>query len=422
MLTNWLNKRNKAFLTFYISSLAFLTYACMYGLRKPFTIGEFNHLSVLGFDFKGLLIISQVIGYAASKFIGIRYISEMERSRRALSIVILTGLAEASLVIFNLVPAPYNFILLFFNGLSLGMIWGLVFSYLEGRRTTEILGTVLSISFIVSSGFVKSIGTILTTTFHLSDFQMPWVTGLIFYIPILLFVWLLDQTPDPTPEDELFRTKRIPMDRTQRIAIFREFAPGLIVLVVAYILLTIFRDLRDNFAAEIWSSIGITNNSMIFTWSEIPIALIVFIIMASLMLVNNNYKALIINNLIILSGFIIIGLSTFALKIGFINPALWMVFLGLGTYMGYLPFNCLLFDRMIATFGSAANAGFFIYIADSLGYMGSVGTLLFKNFSNEKISWLDFLTSTSYGLALTGCILILLSIIYFTKKMTWQRT
>jgi len=296
------------------------------------------------------------------------------------------------------------------------MIWGLVFSYLEGRRTTEILGTVLSISFIVSSGFVKSIGKILMNAFNLSEFQMPWVTGLLFYIPILLFVWLLDKTPDPTHEDELSRTKRIPMNRKQRITIFKEFAPGLILLVIAYILLTIFRDLRDNFAAEIWSSIGISNNSMIFTWSEIPIAFIVFAIMASLMLVNNNFKALIFNNLIILSGFILIGLSTFALKIGFINPALWMVLLGLGTYMGYLPFNCLLFDRMIATFGSAANAGFFIYVADSLGYMGSVGTLLLKNFSNERISWLDFLTSTSYGLALTGCMLIILSILYFTRK------
>ncbi len=286
MLTNWLNKRNKTFLTFYISSLAFLIYACMYGLRKPFTIGEFNELSVLGFEYKGLLIISQVIGYAASKFIGIRFISEMERSRRAVSIIILTGLAEASLILFSIIPTPYNLILLFFNGLSLGMIWGLVFSYLEGRRTTEILGTVLSISFIVSSGFVKSIGKILMNAFNLSEFQMPWVTGLLFYIPILLFVWLLDKTPNPTHEDELSRTKRIPMNSKQRITIFIEFAPGLILLVIAYILLTIFRDLRDNFAAEIWSSIGISNNSMIFTWSEIPIALIVFAIMASLMLVN----------------------------------------------------------------------------------------------------------------------------------------
>ena len=51
--------------------------------------------------------------------------------------------------------------------------------------------------------------------------------------------------------------------------------------------------------------------------------------------------------------------------------------LGLGTYLGYLPFNCLLFDRLIAAFGSVANAGFFIYVADSFGYLGSVGDTCF---------------------------------------------
>jgi MFS family permease len=296
------------------------------------------------------------------------------------------------------------------------MIWGLVFSYLEGRRNTEILGTVLSISFIVSSGLVKSIGKILMSTFHLSDFQMPWITGLIFFFPIAGFVWLLDKTPDPTPEDESLRTKRVPMDKEQRMNIFKEFAPGLIVLIIAYTLLTIFRDLRDNFAAEIWSSIGVTNNSMIFTWSEIPIAFIVFIAMGSLMLVKNNRKALLLNNYMILSGFILAGLSTLALKLGIINPIAWMVFLGLGTYLGYLPFNCLLFDRLIAAFGSAANAGFFIYIADSFGYMGSVGALLYKNFGNKELSWYNLLITTSYWLAVSGGILIILSVLFFRNK------
>ncbi|MFY0253367.1 DUF5690 family protein [Chitinophaga sp. 30R24] len=45
----------------------------------------------------------------------------------------------------------------FVNGPPLRMIWGLVFSYLEGRRSTELMGAVLSISFIFSSGFVKSV-------------------------------------------------------------------------------------------------------------------------------------------------------------------------------------------------------------------------------------------------------------------------
>ena len=415
-ITSWLSNRNKVVSTFYISMVAFLTYACMYGIRKPFTVAEFHGLTFWGMDYKALLIISQVVGYALSKFIGIKVISEMKRSSRAISIVLLTGSAECALILFSVVRPPFNIILLFLNGLPLGMIWGLVFSYLEGRRTTEILGTVLSISFIVSSGFVKSVGKTVMNTFHLTDFQMPWITGLIFFVPLVILVILLDKTPDPTEEDEMLRTKRIPMDKEQRRKISREFAIGLITLTLAYILLTIYRDLRDNFAVDIWKSAGITGNSMIFTWSELPIALVVFMVMTSLMLIKDNRKALVINNYIILSGFIIIGFSTLALNIGLIKPVAWMILLGLGTYLGYLPFNCLLFDRMIAAFGSASNAGFFIYIADSFGYLGSVSALIFKNFNNKELSWFSFLTTTSYGLAISGSLLIILSIWYFKLK------
>jgi len=237
---------------------------------------------------------------------------------------------------------------------------------------------------------------------------------------LVLLVWLLDKAPEPTIEDEMLRTKRIPMNKINRIIVFREFALGLVLLTSAYILLTIFRDLRDNFAAEIWNSIGIKGNSMIFTWSELPIALVVFIIMGSLMLIKDNKLAFRINHHIILAGFAVIGLSTFALNLGFINATVWMVLLGLGTYMGYLPFNCFLFDRLIAAFGSAANAGFFIYIADSFGYLGSVGTLLFKNFSNKELSWFNFLTTSAYGVALIGILLIFLSLWYFNKKFQFQ--
>jgi MFS family permease len=390
----------------------------MYGMRKPFTLAEFQGITWAGMDFKALLIITQVIGYALSKFIGIKVVSEMSRSRRAISILILTGIAETSLVLFSIIPAPYSFICLFLNGLPLGMIWGLVFAYLEGRRTTEILGTVLSISFIVSSGFVKSIGKILMNGLHLSDFQMPWVTGMVFFLPMILLVWLLDKTPAPTATDEALRTRRIPMNKDQRKKVFVEFAPGLVMLTVAYMLLTIFRDLRDNFAPEIWKTIGVSNNSMIFTWSELPIALVVFAVMSSLMLIRNNGKALQMNMFIVISGFITIGLSTLALHLGLINGTGWMILLGLGTYLGYLPFNCLLFDRMIAAFGSAANAGFFIYIADSFGYLGSVGTLLFKNFSHNTLSWYGFLNTTAYGIAISGCLLIGLSLMYFNLKFS----
>jgi len=421
-VTRWLSQRSTFEFTLYVGAIAFLTYTCMYGLRRPYAAASFEGYQLWGMNFKSWLVITQVVGYAISKFIGIKVISEMGRSARAYAIVILTAFAEVALVVFALVPAPYNFFVLFFNGLPLGMIWGLVFSYLEGRRTTEVLGTMLSVSFIVASGLVKSVGSLVLQFLPVTEFQMPWITGLFFFALLVGLVWLLDKTPDPTPEDQALRTKRVPMDGAMRLAIFKRFAPGLIALVAIYVMLTIFRDLRDNFAAEIFASMGLNNNSMIFLYTEIPVALVVFVIMASMMFVRNNEKAFAINHLLIGSGFLIVGFATLFLHLEIISPLTWMVLLGLGTYMGYMPFNSFLFERLIAAFGTAANAGFFIYLADSFGYLGTVGTMLFQNFGNAQVSWFDFLVDGAYGMAIAGGILISLSYVYFAFKMKKTRS
>ncbi len=60
-----------------------------------------------------------------------------------------------------MIPAPWNVAALFLNGLPLGLIWGLVFGFMEGRRTSEVLGAILCASFILSSGVVKSVGKAL---------------------------------------------------------------------------------------------------------------------------------------------------------------------------------------------------------------------------------------------------------------------
>jgi hypothetical protein len=61
--------------------------------------------------------------------------------------------------------------------------------------------------------------------------------------------------------------------------------------------------------------------------------------------------------------------------------------------MGYIPFNCVLFERLIATFRYAANVGFLIYLADSYGYLGSVAVILSKNVLHIQLSWTKFILS-----------------------------
>lgn len=394
---------------------SFGAYFCMYAFRKPFSVATFENLSVFNIDYKIILIIAQVLGYTLSKFFGIKIISELKTGKRAYYLIGLILLAELALLLFAILPRPYNAISLFFNGLPLGMIWGIVFSYLEGRKFTEILGVALCSSFIVSSGIVKSVGLYLMNTWEISQFWMPAATGALFIIPLLFFVWLLEKLPGTTEEDKTMRSARVPMSAKDRKDLLFSFFIPIIGIVGFYTVLTAFRDFRDNFARELWDSIGYQGDMLVYTTSETSIAVVVLLILGSTFYIKNNAKALYIYHLLILTGILCIGVSTLLFQLEILNPFIWMVVCGFGLYICYVPFNCLFFDRFIATFKVKGNAGFLIYIADSFGYLGSISALLYKNFGQANLTWLDFFIYGAYGVTILGIFCILGSLLYFKK-------
>jgi hypothetical protein len=305
---------------------------------------------------------------------------------------------------------------LFLNGLPLGMVWGMVFGYLEGRKFTEVLGASLSVSFIFSAGFAKTVGGFIMRDWGVSEFWMPFVAACLFFPPLLLFLWLLDKIPPPTAEDELLRTKRQPMTGRERMQFTLTFLPGLVLLVLTYTLLTAFRDFRDNFSAEIWKSLDYGDKPEIFTQTELPVTLGVLVVIGSLMVIKNNYRAMVVNHLIVLIGMITVGVSTWAYEQGWLSAPAWMVLVGMGLYFGYIQFNSIFFDRLIATFRYVSTVGFLIYLADSVGYLGSVSVLLYKEFGQKDVSWLQFFLAGGYILSVAGSVLIALSLIYFVRK------
>ncbi|MFM7195512.1 MAG: DUF5690 family protein, partial [Bacteroidota bacterium] len=153
---------------------SFGVYFCMYAFRKPFNVGLYSGLTLWGVGYKSVLILSQVFGYMLSKFMGIKVISELQPSARIKLIIFLILVAEVALLLFGVVPHPYNFIFLFINGLPLGMVYGVVFSFLEGRRVTEMIAMGLSVSIIIASGILKTIYIQVHTAFPaVSEFWMP---------------------------------------------------------------------------------------------------------------------------------------------------------------------------------------------------------------------------------------------------------
>jgi MFS family permease len=415
-ITNYLAENRGWPFILYASLVAFIVYSCMYAFRKPFSVATFDGQYLWGLHLKIWLIASQILGYTLSKFLGIKFVSEMKAGGRALAIVLLACIAEIALFFFGLVPSPYNIVFLFFNGLPLGMIWGLVFSYLEGRRYTEMLGSGLSISFIFASGFVKSTGKWLMLDYGISEYWMPFVTGLIFLVPLGISVYLLNLLPSPSAEDESLRTKREPMNGAERMAFFKKFATVIVILVLAYALLNIYREIRDNYAAEIWAALGYGDDASVFTTAEIPVGIITLIIMSLVTFINSNIKALYSIIGLVIFGFAIIGLGAFLFQKGVISGYVWMISTGLGLYMGYIPFNALLFERMIAAFRYTSNIGFIIYVADSFGYLTSIISFSMKNFFSPEISWLNFFVQSSYYVAFIGISFMLIAVRWFYKK------
>jgi hypothetical protein len=390
----------------------------MYAFRKPFSVALFTDVPGWHFalDYKIASVLAQVLGYALSKLIGVKIISEITPQKRAAAILALITLSWFALILFALVPAPWNVFAMFLNGLPLGLIWGLVFGFMEGRRTSEVLGAILCASFIVSSGAVKSIGKLLMDDWGVSPFWMPAAAGALFFPLLGASVWVLSQLPPPNALDEAARVRRAPMDAAARGRFLQRYGLGIGLLVLSYVLTTAIRDFRDNFAAEIWTSLGFGHAAAVFTASEVPVAVLSLTVLGVIIVVRDNTKALLVIHGVVFAGLVLLGLSTLAFQAGLLSPLAWMILSGAGLYMAYVPFNAMLFDRLIAASGTIGTAGFLIYIADASGYLGSCALLLWRNFGMVQLNWLQVFTASAYGTSIAGMILMALSAIYFFRK------
>lgn len=388
----------------------------MYAFRKPFTAGTFEGTIFLGLGYKSVLVAAQVAGYTLSKFVGIKFVSEMSANYRAVSILGLIGVAEAALFFFAITPPPWNFVWLFVNGLPLGMVFGLVLAFLEGRKVTEALAAGLCASFIMASGFVKSVGRRLVLDWQVSEYWMPFVTGLLFVIPLLAAVWMLAQIPPPSIEDIELRSKREPMNRTARRAFFGRHAIGLTGLLLIFTLLTIGRSIRDDFAIEIWRDLGVDDEPDVFATSEFWVMFGVVLINGLVILVRDNRAAFLSSIGLLCFGFAVVLVALAGQSMGNLTPMAFMILLGVGMYIPYVAFHTTVFERMIAAFRETGTIGYLMYLADAIGYLGYVGVMLFGNLVTEKLDFLGLLTGVSLTISIVS-----LTVTFLLGGYYWNR-
>ena len=59
------------------------------------------------------------------------------------------------------------------------------------------------------------------------------------------------------------------MDGEARKRFFLRYLPGLLPLTTLYVLLTAYRDFRDNFAVDIWKDLGFPRLSPLRFWRDL---------------------------------------------------------------------------------------------------------------------------------------------------------
>src|SRR5690606_31074041 len=114
--------------------------------------------------------------------------------------------------------------------------------------------------------------------------------------------------------------------------------------------------------------------------------------------------------------FIIPSIATPLFQGHILSPFWWMLLLGTGLFLAYMPMQIVLFERMIAYFRIRANAGFFVYLCDSIGYLGSVVLMLYKEFFMKDMNWSVVLIRFTYLQTVIALLLLVAACIFFFRR------
>lgn len=184
---------------------------------------------------------------------------------------------------------------------------------------------------------------------------------------------------------------------------------GVVLAIVSvYVLTNAIRNLRDDFAPEIWRGLGVTAPPEVFTQTEFLVALGVLASSGVAVVIRDNRRGFAFSLVVCTTGFGLLAAALGAREAGLVDGFTFMVLTGLGLYLPYVAIHTTVFERLLALTREPGTIGFLMYLADAFGYLAYVGLMLGGGILSSRVNPLTlFVTSSWIAIALSlvalGC-------------------
>jgi hypothetical protein len=274
----------------------------------------------------------------------------------------------------------------------------------------------LCVSGVVSSGVLKSITRSIDQLGTIATYWIPAAVGACFLPFFMLFLWMLEQIPAPTQADIENRKPRMAMDNTAKWQLLKSTGILVPALAILYATAGTLRDFRDNFGVEMLTELGAGSDAGLFARTETQIALLCCVFVGLVFLIKNHFNALFLMLGIMAIGLLMMVSGGYLLQQGFLKAESWYLWIGIGAYLIFVPFQTVVFERLIASLSLKGNAGFVMYIADSSAYLGSVILVIAKETGIVVQNPLALFLSVCNWLAILGFAALIITIIALLKK------
>ena len=394
-----------------------LSYLGTYVAKYPLFLLEHDDI-LLNIPLKDWLSYAFTIGFFVGKWPAYKYVPSITRSQRPRVLIVL--FIGASFCLTGLLPyqgpysAPLKIISVLIGSIFCSAIFGVEFTYLEGRSNGDVFIAAVNTVVFFGSSLCRAIGAALIRG-GVPGRWMP-ILAVTLYSPItILSLYCLDAMPNPTEADIASMGERTIMASSEKSAFISNHAFGLTPLLLGFAFAAGFRFLRDFFALEIYREVLDREpeplDYLLADWIGGAFCIASLLAMSR---VTDNVRVLMLLLCMFAGGGLIIGLATFLFQREWISPELWIISIGVGLTCTITPFSGSLFDRIMACTRTKGTATFLINFGDAVAYVGVFLSLAYKTFSD----------GTSYeALFLTGCrvFTLILLITGALSTMYWSR-